>query len=59
MRGFDKVTTISGSMLNRLATKGIKPEACALFPNWVELDRIYPLNEESSLRREWGSQKKM
>lgn len=54
MRRFARVTTISERMLDRLRGKGVEPQRAGLLPNWVELDRIYPLREPSSLRAEWG-----
>lgn len=54
MRRFDRVSTISERMLERLETKGVLPERRMLFPNWVELDRIVPGDGPSPLRREWG-----
>ncbi len=54
MRRFDRVSTISERMLERLAHKGVVAERRVLFPNWVELDRITPLQTVSPLRREWG-----
>ncbi|BAZ92990.1 glycosyltransferase [Thiohalobacter thiocyanaticus] len=54
MRRFARVTTISERMLERLSQKGVEPERVGLLPNWVELERIYPLQEPSSLRAEWG-----
>lgn len=50
MRRFDRVSTISPRMLQRLRTKGIAPEKTTLFPNWVELDRIRPLPYSAHLR---------
>lgn len=52
MRRFDVVSTISRRMLERLASQGVKPSRCILFPNWVDTDSIYPLRHESPLRRE-------
>lgn len=54
MQRFDRVSTISERMLERLETKGVPPERRMLFPNWVELDRIVPGTGPSPLRHEWG-----
>ena len=54
MRCFDRVTTISERMLDRLDSKGVSLEKRALLPNWVELDHIYPTRDPSPLRSEWG-----
>jgi len=54
MHRFDRVSTISDRMMDRLGAKGVRPERRMLFPNWVELDRIVPGTGASPLRREWG-----
>jgi len=41
---FDRVSTISEMMLSRLLQKDVSPSNTFLFPNWVDLDEIYPLN---------------
>jgi colanic acid biosynthesis glycosyl transferase WcaI len=51
---FNRVTTISDRMLERLTEKGVDQRCQDLFPNWVELDRIKPLDEVSPVRSEWG-----
>ena len=50
MRRFDRVSTISQHMIKRLASKGVKVERTRFFPNWVKLDRIFPLPHTTSLR---------
>ena len=40
LRRFDSVSTISGRMVERLLTKGVKQEQARYFPNWVDLSRI-------------------
>jgi len=37
LRRFDRVSTISGRMFERLLSKGVEPERTFLFPNWVDL----------------------
>ena len=50
---FDRVSTISRRMLTRLHKKGVKPEKCILFPNWVDSCKIHPYDSaNSSLRAE-------
>jgi colanic acid biosynthesis glycosyl transferase WcaI len=51
---FDRVSTISDRMMDRLTAKGVTAARRMLFPNWVELDRIVPSAGVSLLRREWG-----
>lgn len=52
MRGFDRVSTISGKMLEKLIAKGVAPASTSYFPNWVDLNEIFPLEQESRLRSE-------
>jgi colanic acid biosynthesis glycosyl transferase WcaI len=53
LKSFDRVSTISRRMLERLCQKGVRPEKCVLFPNWVDGSKIYPCDSESnSLRAE-------
>ena len=59
MRHFSCVSTISDKMLSRLQGKGVPGDRCRLFPNWVELDRIRPLDTPSPLRAEWGIEDKI
>lgn len=54
MGRFSQVSTISARMLERIAAKGVAPERRVLFPNWVDLDFIRPLERVSPLRNEWG-----
>jgi colanic acid biosynthesis glycosyl transferase WcaI len=53
MRGFDKVSSISVKMVERLRAKGVDSDAIELFPNWVDTDGVMPLAGVSSYRREW------
>jgi colanic acid biosynthesis glycosyl transferase WcaI len=52
MRRFDRVSTISENMLNRLAAKGVTDGV--LFRNWVDTQTIFPLTVPSSFRAELG-----
>jgi colanic acid biosynthesis glycosyl transferase WcaI len=54
LRGFDKVSSISVKMVERLRAKGVDSDAIELFPNWVDTDGVTPLTGLSSYRREWG-----
>lgn len=56
LKRFDVVSAISDCMVERLKRKHVQGARRVLFPNWVELDRIYPLQKVSSLRAEWGVQ---
>lgn len=42
LRGFDRVSTISGAMVRRACQKGVEPERAVLLPNWVDLEAIRP-----------------
>ncbi|MBE9490589.1 MAG: glycosyltransferase WbuB [Bacteroidetes bacterium] len=50
MSQFDKVSTISEKMIFRLEAKGAQSERQVFFPNWVDIDYIYPLKKSSKLR---------
>ncbi|MCF8026395.1 MAG: glycosyltransferase WbuB [Desulfobacteraceae bacterium] len=47
MQGFDRVSSISENMLERLKEKGVKPGKSVFFPNWVDTRGIYPLKRKS------------
>jgi colanic acid biosynthesis glycosyl transferase WcaI len=51
---FDLVSAISPKMLDAVSAKGVAPEKLALFPNWVDMQRIKPLANSARLRREFG-----
>jgi colanic acid biosynthesis glycosyl transferase WcaI len=51
---FDRVSTISERMVDRLRVKGVDPARCILFPNWVDTEEIYPLPGPSPFRKELG-----
>ncbi len=46
------VSTISEHMLTELATKGVDEPRSLLFPNWVDVDAILPINETNPFRDE-------
>ena len=51
MNRFDRVSSISEQMMLRLSNKGIATDAQILFPNWVDIDHIYPLENPSTFRK--------
>ena len=51
---FDRISTISSKMLDRLGQKGFPATRSVLFPNWVDTNRIFPTGAPSSLRGELG-----
>lgn len=52
MRRFDRVSSISGRMVERGESKGVDPARMVLFPNWVDISSIRP--SESTYRQELG-----
>lgn len=54
LRRFDRVSTISSRMLDRLGAKGVDKSRQVFFPNWVDTDAIQPLTGPSSYRAELG-----
>lgn len=54
LRRFDVVSSISGRMLDKLRQKGVIDERVYFFPNWVDIDHVYPLVEPSDYREELG-----
>jgi len=53
MRRFDRVSTISQSMLNRLVSLHIPTKKAYLYPNWVDINLIRPNPEGRDMRTEW------
>lgn len=54
IRGFDRVSTISDRMIDRLAKKKVDASRQVLFPNWVDTRAIYPLPHPSPMRHKFG-----
>ncbi len=54
LRAFNRVSTISEKMLERVRAKGVKSSACISFPNWADIAGIRPLETVSSYRSELG-----
>jgi colanic acid biosynthesis glycosyl transferase WcaI len=52
MSKFDRVSTISDRMLQRLCGKGVAPARSVLIPNWVDTSAIYPIATNSNALRE-------
>jgi len=52
MLSFDQVSTISHKMLERLIEKGAELDKAVSFPNWADVETIFPLEQESPLRKE-------
>lgn len=54
MGKFDRVSTISNAMMERIRQKGVPSGKISHFPNWVDCGALKPLAQEDSLRSEWG-----
>jgi len=54
MRKFDRVSTISDRMMDRVINKGVAAEKTVLFENWVDTELIFPLLDRPALYRELG-----
>ncbi|BAN35174.1 glycosyl transferase group 1 [Sulfuricella denitrificans skB26] len=54
LRRFDRVSSISIRMVERLAGKGVDSSRRVLFQNWVDTSAIYPLDNVEGFRRELG-----
>lgn len=54
MRRFDRVSSISSSMCERLLLKGVAPHMIINFPNWVDTDFIHPDADATIFRHMWG-----
>lgn len=54
MRMFDRVSTVSRSMLENIRRNGVGSEFSGIFPNWVDSAAIYPIGGGTRLRDEWG-----
>jgi len=54
MRRFDRVSTISQRMCERLRQKGVDDGRILLLPNWVDAEAIFPMAEANPLRAELG-----
>lgn len=54
LRRFDRVSTISQRMVERLRSKGVAPGKTVFFPNWVDVDSISALPCSGRLRAELG-----
>jgi len=54
MRRFDRVSTISPRMLEKLAEKKVASHKVCLFQNWVDTSSIFPMEAKSPFRDELG-----
>lgn len=56
MAPFDRISTISEKMMQRLPEKGVAVEKTVLFPNWVDTDAIVPMAGPTRLRQQLNLQ---
>lgn len=54
MRRFDRVSTISTSMMKLAVKKGADPKNVIFFPNWVDTEFISPSADKDYFRELWG-----
>ena len=54
MRRFQRVSTISARMLEKVVLKGVPHARSRLFPNWVDCVTVRPIDSTSAMRRELG-----
>ncbi len=47
MSAFDRVSTISEAMIDKLSEKNVKQDNRILYPNWVDINFIKPLDQSS------------
>ncbi len=52
LRRFDRVSSIAPRMVDKLPGKGVPPARCVLFPNWVDLSAVYPLQGPNRFRQQ-------
>lgn len=60
-RSFTRVSSISHKMVERILSKGVPVSRTILFPNWVDVDAIYPKPQDTpnSFRRELNLEEKI
>lgn len=54
LKRFDVVSSISLSMLENAAKKGVAEDKLLFFPNWSDTDLVTPDVDGSELREQWG-----
>lgn len=53
MKRFDKISTISYSMMNKAEAKGVKKEDIIFFPNWADTNLVTPNASGTKIRQQW------
>ncbi len=54
MKRFDRVSSISFSMLAKARHKGVDEHKLLFFPNWSDTSFVHPEVDSSELRAQWG-----
>lgn len=54
IRSFDKVSSISPQMVDRLRGKGLEAERATEVRNWIDTSSIYPVSRQTRYRRDLG-----
>ncbi len=54
MRRFDRVSSISHSMLAKAQLKGVADKQLLFFPNWSDTSFVHPQVDGRQLRADWG-----
>jgi len=54
LRSFDRVSSISRRMVDKLGEKGVRPNRTVFFPNWVDTETIQPVDSASAYRLQLG-----
>jgi putative colanic acid biosynthesis glycosyltransferase WcaI len=54
LAGFDVVSAPAERMVERIQGKGVLPQRCCVFPNWVDTGAILPEKGDSAFRSELG-----
>ena len=54
LAAFDRASSITPPMVRRLVAKGVAPERCVEFPNWVDLSAVFPLTGPNPFRAALG-----
>jgi len=54
LRRFDRVSSISARMVERVVDKGVDAARALCLPNWVDTDAIFPLSSPSVYRQRLG-----
>jgi colanic acid biosynthesis glycosyl transferase WcaI len=54
LRSVDRVSTVSNHMMERLILKGVNVEKTFFFPNWVDTQAIFPLDNNADFRQQLG-----